>query len=159
MSKFSRRAFLGGSMAVAGGLLVADHLRFLEPSTGELVSSEELLTGKEVVYRTGHSNNCDGACGRLVHVTDGRVTMIGPASWGATTVSGEQTPTFHPESACGASRRSRTPTARTASSTPTSGWGHEDRGSGSGSAGTRRPRSLPRTSSRFKRSTGRRLSG
>ena len=34
MSKFSRRAFSEGSAAVAGGLLVADHLRFLEPSTG-----------------------------------------------------------------------------------------------------------------------------
>ena len=96
MSKFSRRSFLGGSAAVAGGLLVADHLHFLEPSTGDPVSSEELLTGKEVVYRTGHSNNCDGACGHLVHVTDGRVTMIGPASWGTTTVSGEKAPTFHP---------------------------------------------------------------
>ncbi len=75
---------------------MADHLRFLEPSTGDLASSEEFLTGKEVVYRTGHSNNCDGACGHLVHVTDGRVTMVGPASWGTTTVAGEQAPTFHP---------------------------------------------------------------
>ena len=53
MSKFSRRSFLGGSAAVAGGLVVADHLRFLEPSTGELASADEFLTGKEVVYRTG----------------------------------------------------------------------------------------------------------
>ena len=96
MSKFSRRSFLGGSAAVVGGLAVADHLRFFEPSTGDLASEDEFLTGKEVVYRTGHSNNCDGACGHLVHVTDGRVTMVGPASWGTTTVSGEQAPTFHP---------------------------------------------------------------
>ena len=69
MSKFSRRSFLAGSAAVAGGLPVADHLRFLEPSPGDLVSSEEFLTGKQVVYRTGHSNNCDGACGHL-HVLE-----------------------------------------------------------------------------------------
>ena len=96
MPRFSRRAFLGGSTAVVGGLVLADHLRFFEPSTGELTSSEEFLTGKEMVYRTGHSNNCDGACGHLIHVVDGRVTMIGPASWGATTVSGEKAPTFNP---------------------------------------------------------------
>jgi molybdopterin-containing oxidoreductase family molybdopterin binding subunit len=77
-------------------LLVADHLRFLEPATGDLASAEQVLTGKEAVYRTGHSNNCDGACGHLVHVTDGRVTMVGPASWGKTTISGEQAPTFNP---------------------------------------------------------------
>ena len=54
------------------------------------------VTGKELVYRTGHSNNCDGACGHLVHVVDGRVTMIGPAAWGTKTVSGAPAPTFHP---------------------------------------------------------------
>jgi len=96
MSKFSRRAFLGGSAAVIGGVAVADHLRFLEPATGSLTSSEEVLTGKELVYRTGHSNNCDGACGHLIHVTDGRVTMVGPAGWGTETISGAPVPTFHP---------------------------------------------------------------
>ena len=37
MSKFSRRAFLGGSAALAGGLAVADHLRFFEPVRDDLV--------------------------------------------------------------------------------------------------------------------------
>jgi len=96
MATFSRRTFLGGGTAVVGGLVLADHLRFFQPSTGELVSSEEFVTGKETVYRTGHSNNCDGACGHLIHVVDGRATMIGPASWGTTTVSGEKAPTFNP---------------------------------------------------------------
>jgi anaerobic dimethyl sulfoxide reductase subunit A len=91
---FSRRAFLGGSTAVVGGLVLADHLRFFQPLTAEAASTG-VITGKETVYRTGHSNNCDGACGHLIHVVDGRVTMVGPA-FGATTVSGAPAPTFHP---------------------------------------------------------------
>ena len=96
----SRRAFLGGSAAAVGGLAIADHLRFFQPLTVEAAGAEPLaagtVTGKELVYRTGHSNNCDGACGHLVHVVDGRVTMIGPAAWGTKTVSGAPAPTFHP---------------------------------------------------------------
>jgi molybdopterin-containing oxidoreductase family molybdopterin binding subunit len=94
---FSRRAFLGGSAAAAGGLVVADHLRFFQPLFGQDASaSEPVITGKETVYRTGHSNNCDGACGHLIHVVDGRVTEIGPATWGTKTISGAPAPTFHP---------------------------------------------------------------
>ncbi len=94
---FSRRAFLGGSAATVGGIALLDHLRFFQPLLGESASaSEPQVTGKELVYRTGHSNNCDGACGHLVHVVDGRVTEIGPASWGTKTVSGAPAPTFHP---------------------------------------------------------------
>jgi molybdopterin-containing oxidoreductase family molybdopterin binding subunit len=94
---FSRRAFLGGSAAAAGGLVVADHLRFFQPLFGQDASaSEPVITGKETVYRTGHSNNCDGACGHLIHVVDGRVTEIGPATWGTKTISGALAPTFHP---------------------------------------------------------------
>jgi len=94
---FSRRAFLGGSAATLGGLIVADKLRFFQPFLGEAASaSETVITGSETVYRTGHSNNCDGACGHLIHVVDGRVTMIGPAGWGTKTVSGAPAPTFHP---------------------------------------------------------------
>ena len=40
MPRLSRRAFLGGSAAALGGLVVADHLRFFEPADSELVSSE-----------------------------------------------------------------------------------------------------------------------
>jgi len=94
---FSRRAFLGGSAAAAGGLVVADHLRFFQPLFGQAASAAELvITGKETVFRTGHSNNCDGACGHFIHVVDGRVTEIGPATWGTKTISGAPAPTFHP---------------------------------------------------------------
>ncbi|HTV12458.1 MAG TPA: molybdopterin-dependent oxidoreductase [Acidimicrobiales bacterium] len=97
----SRRAFLGGSAAAAGGLVLADHLRFFQPASAQDSGPEPspavgVITGKELVYRTGHSNNCDGACGHLVHVVDGRVTMVGPAPWGTKTVSGAPAPTFHP---------------------------------------------------------------
>jgi anaerobic selenocysteine-containing dehydrogenase len=101
----SRRAFLGGSAVAVGGLVLADHLRFLTPlpaqaatsaATADPAAPNGVLTGTELIYRTGHSNNCDGACGHLVHVVDGRVTMVGPAPWGTKTVSGAPAPTFHP---------------------------------------------------------------
>ena len=92
----SRRGFIGTSAVVVGGAVVADRLRFFEPLSHSSDSAESVLKGTETVYRTGHSNNCDGACGHLVHVVDGRVTMIGPADWGTTTVSGAPAPTFHP---------------------------------------------------------------
>lgn len=93
--KLSRRTFLGGSAATVGGLMLADHLNFFEP-VSKVIPAEDGTAGKAIVYRTGHSNNCDGACGHLVHVLDGRVTMVGPASWGAKTISGAAAPTFHP---------------------------------------------------------------
>ncbi len=100
----TRRAFLGGSAVAVGGLVVADKLRFLKPAAAAAATAEQAagtasggaLSGAELVYRTGHSNNCDGACGHLVHVVDGRVTMVGPAPWGTKTVSGAPAPTFHP---------------------------------------------------------------
>ena len=96
----SRRSFLGGGTAVVGGLIVADRLRYLQPAPRPVGPSRPVATPStsrtEAVFRTGHSNNCDGACGHLIHVVDGRVTMIGPANWGATTIAGAPTPTFHP---------------------------------------------------------------
>jgi len=78
-------------------MIVADHLRFFQPllSQGPM-DGGPVITGNATVYRTGHSNNCDGACGHLIHVVDGRVTEIGPAPWGTKTVSGAPAPTFHP---------------------------------------------------------------
>jgi len=93
----SRRTFLGGSAVAVGGLMVADRLRFFSPVAGQAAeTASPALTGPAAVYRTGHSNNCDGACGHLVHVVDGRVTMVGPAPWGTKTISGAPAPSFHP---------------------------------------------------------------
>jgi molybdopterin-containing oxidoreductase family molybdopterin binding subunit len=95
----SRRAFIGGGAAVVGGLVIADRVRFLQPLASLLDppgAAGGVVSGVETVYRTGHSNNCDGACGHLVHVVDGRVTMIGAAGWGDKTVAGDAAPTFHP---------------------------------------------------------------
>ena len=95
----SRRAFLGGSAAAVGGVIVANQLRFLQPLSHlpvEATAAEGVISGTATVYRTGHSNNCDGACGHLVHVVDGRVTMIGPANWSSTLIDGAPAPTFHP---------------------------------------------------------------
>ena len=94
--EFTRRTFLGGSAATVGGVIIADHLRFLQPAAASASTADSVITGKEVIYRTGHSNNCDGACGHLIHVVDGRVTEIGPAQWGTKTMSGAAAPTFHP---------------------------------------------------------------
>ncbi len=95
MRLISRRGFIGGTAAITGSAVVAQHLNFLAPES-PAAATEVQNTGKEFVYRTGHSNNCDGACGHLIHVVDGRVTEIGPAEWGKTTVSGAPAPTFHP---------------------------------------------------------------
>ena len=99
----TRRSFLGGGAAVLGGMVVADRLRFFRPTSSRPAaravapaSPAARAARSEAVFRTGHSNNCDGACGHLIHVVDGRVTMIGPASWSPTTIAGTPTPTFHP---------------------------------------------------------------
>jgi len=54
------------------------------------------VEGTPVTFRTGHSNNCDGACGHLVTVVDGKVRQIQGASWGAETISGAPAPAFQP---------------------------------------------------------------
>lgn len=95
MPTLSRRRFLGAGAGAAGGLLLADHLRFFEPAPAADAGAP-LAAATEAVFRTGHSNNCDGACGHLVHVKDGRVTLVEPAPWGVTTIDGRPAPTFHP---------------------------------------------------------------
>lgn len=76
--KVKRRKFLkgllGGSVALGLG---CTGLRFLE-----VLPAAAQSPLKEKIFRTGHSTNCDGACGHLVHVVDGRATFIEGATWG-----------------------------------------------------------------------------
>jgi len=85
-------------MAVTvGAAVAADKLQFFLPPA-EAQSLPEQLTGQaDTVFRTGHSNNCDGVCGHLVHVSsDGRATLVAPAPWEDKTVSGDPAPAFNP---------------------------------------------------------------
>jgi nitrate reductase alpha subunit len=95
MQPLSRRAFLGAGAGTVGGLLLADHLRFFEVSA-QTQEAASLTEAAEAVFRTGHSNNCDGACGHLVHTKGGRVTLVEPAPWGTTTIAGQPVPPFSP---------------------------------------------------------------
>ena len=93
MRSLTRRRFVEGAAGGVGLLTVGGGLRYLEHAApaeaGELV-------GKETVFRTGHSNNCDGACGHLVKVVDGRIRLIQGAPWSQKTISGQAAPKYDP---------------------------------------------------------------
>lgn len=93
MREFTRRVVLQGTAVGVGALAVATRLRFLEQAA-QAAGGDGALTGAEQIFRTGHSNNCDGACGHLVHVVDGRVTMVEGAPWDPTTIAGAATPKY-----------------------------------------------------------------
>ena len=76
-----------------GLLSIGGTLRYLEQAAPAEAGE---VTGKELVYRTGHSNNCDGACGHQVKVVDGRVRLVTSAGWSPKTISGENAPKFDP---------------------------------------------------------------
>ena len=95
MKPLTRRRFVQGSAGAAGLLTVGSGLRYLKDAS-EAEAGQ--LTGKSVVYRTGHSNNCDGACGHLVTVVDGKVRLVQGAPWGEKTIAGQRTPHFDPRS-------------------------------------------------------------
>jgi anaerobic selenocysteine-containing dehydrogenase len=93
MRPLTRRRFVQGAAGAAGMLTVGDGLRFF---TSTPDASAGVVDGTPVTFRTGHSNNCDGACGHLVTVVDGKVRQIKGAPWGAETIAGAPAPTFQP---------------------------------------------------------------
>jgi anaerobic selenocysteine-containing dehydrogenase len=93
MKPMTRRRFVQGTAGAAGMLSVAGSLRFLEQAPAAEAGD---VAGKEVYFRTGHSNNCDGACGHLMTVVDGKVRLIQGAPWGQKTIAGKPAPEFHP---------------------------------------------------------------
>ena len=139
--RLTRRAFLAGCAAVAGTAAVAGKI-VDDTFLGGLQPAEAAApVVPQQLVRTGHSNNCDGACGHLVHVADGKVKLIEGGPYDTTTIDGTAIPRpTRRASACAVCRSSRTSTAATASSIRTSGSALAARVSGSGSAGTRRRR-------------------
>lgn len=93
MKPITRRRFVQGAAGTAGTLTVGGGLRFFTDTPD---ASAGDIAGTPVTFRTGHSNNCDGACGHLVTVVDGKVRQIQGAPWGAQTIAGEPAPSFQP---------------------------------------------------------------
>ena len=89
----TRRRFVQGSAAGVGMLSVAGGLRYLEKADPAEAGQ---VAGKETVFRTGHSNNCDGACGHQVKVVDGRIRLVTSAAFTAKTIGGQAAPRFDP---------------------------------------------------------------
>jgi len=98
--RLTRRTFLkgcavaGGAAAVIGGVEGEKFLGALEPADAAAPAAVEQL------IRTGHSNNCDGACGHLVHVADGKVKLVEGASWEPSTINGQKIPYDYPPRIC-----------------------------------------------------------
>ena len=93
MSEITRRRFVQGAAGGVGMLSIAGGLRYLEKAAPAEAGD---VIGKETVFRTGHSNNCDGACGHQVKVVDGRIRLVTSAAFTAKTIGGQTAPKFDP---------------------------------------------------------------
>jgi anaerobic dimethyl sulfoxide reductase subunit A len=93
MDAISRRRFVQGAAGAAGVLTIGGGLRYFAETPP---ASAGTVPGKRVTFRTGHSNNCDGACGHTITVVDGKVRQIQGAPWGTETIAGEPAPAFRP---------------------------------------------------------------
>lgn len=74
----ARRTFLGGSGWRSYRRRQAAVLHAGTNTAAPFASP--VTKGTETVYRTGHSNNCDGACGHLVHVPSSSGPTTSPTS-------------------------------------------------------------------------------
>ncbi|HEX7105077.1 MAG TPA: molybdopterin-dependent oxidoreductase [Acidothermaceae bacterium] len=85
-------------MAIGAGALAAGpRLRFLlESEPAGDVAAAATTAAKRQVFRTGHSNNCDGACGHLIEVENGHPVMVKAAPWEDTAISGALAQKFNP---------------------------------------------------------------
>jgi anaerobic dimethyl sulfoxide reductase subunit A len=98
--RHTRRTFLKGCAVAAGAAAVGDALLKdkllggLEPADAAAPAAPEQLV------RTGHSNNCDGACGHLVHVADGKVKLVEGAPYDKATIAGQAIPQEYPPRIC-----------------------------------------------------------
>jgi anaerobic dimethyl sulfoxide reductase subunit A len=95
MRPLTRRRFVQGAAGATGILTVGGGLRYLEHAAE---AEAGVVAGQALEFRTGHSNNCDGACGHLVRVVDGRIRLVQGAPWDQTTISGQPAPKYPPRS-------------------------------------------------------------
>ncbi|HVM56976.1 MAG TPA: molybdopterin-dependent oxidoreductase, partial [Gaiellaceae bacterium] len=91
---FTRRTFVEGAAAGVGLLTVGGTLRYLEHA--DAASAAGQAAGPEAVFRTGHSNNCDGACGHMVKIVDGKIRLVTSAPFTPKTIDGREAPRFNP---------------------------------------------------------------
>jgi anaerobic dimethyl sulfoxide reductase subunit A len=97
--RVTRRTFLAGCAAIAGTAAVAG--KFVDDTfLGGLQPADAAASTVVDLVRTGHSNNCDGACGHLVHIADGKVKLVEGAPWGAKTIDGRTVPKAYPPRIC-----------------------------------------------------------
>ena len=98
--RFNRRKFLIGAAVTAGAAAIVGRgvddlfLGGLEPADATAPTVPEQL------IRTGHSNNCDGACGHLVHVADGKVKLVEGAPYDKANIDGSPIPEAYPPRIC-----------------------------------------------------------
>jgi molybdopterin-containing oxidoreductase family molybdopterin binding subunit len=98
--RHTRRTFLKGCAVAAGAAAVGDALLKDNVLGGLQPAAAATPTVPEQLVRTGHSNNCDGACGHLVHIADGKVKLVEGAPYDKTTIDGTPIPQSYPPRIC-----------------------------------------------------------
>lgn len=96
MAEIRRRAVLGGMALGVGAVAAGPHLRYFLASSDAESASAATTPAQRKVFRTGHSNNCDGACGHLIEVSDGHPVMVKAAPWDDSAISGALAQKFNP---------------------------------------------------------------